>query len=132
MSDLISAHDHAVAEEADPASRLRRATEAHVRYHARHRFEAAVGNREIASVAEPHRTRLLALRSDYERRFRSIVEEGCRAGTFTVETARLASYAILDMGMGVALWYREDGEVSEEEIVDQYGRMALRICRATR
>ncbi|WP_254076284.1 hypothetical protein [Streptomyces sp. P3] len=47
-------------------ARLRRATEAHVRYHARHRLDAFVGNREIRSLVEPHHSRVLALRAEYE------------------------------------------------------------------
>lgn len=129
MSDLIAAHERAVAGAADPPGQLRRATEAHVRYHARHRFEAAVGNREIPSVDEPARSRLLGLRATYETGFRSIIDAGRAEGSFQVDSPRLASYAILDMGMGVALWYREDGPHSEDEVVHQYGDLALRMCR---
>ena len=57
MEDLLAAHRAAVASTEGPVERLRRATEAHVRYHARHRLEAFVGNREIRSLVEPHRGR---------------------------------------------------------------------------
>jgi AcrR family transcriptional regulator len=127
MADLSTAHDVAVRGSDDPAVRLRRATEAHVRYHARHRLEAFVGNREIRSLADPHRTRVLARRADYEARFRALVTAGIHTGQFRVHSARLASYAILDLGMGVAAWYRPDGELSEDEIAWSYGDMALRI-----
>ncbi|MEU9331196.1 hypothetical protein AB0D91_47120 [Streptomyces canus] len=30
---------------------------------------------------------------------------------------RLVSYAVLDLGMGIAAWYREDGELTEDTIV---------------
>ncbi|MER6409461.1 hypothetical protein ABT269_39820 [Streptomyces viridosporus] len=32
---------------------------------------------------------------------------------------------MLDLGMGVAVWYREDGELTEDQIVYQYGDFAL-------
>lgn len=130
MEDLLAAHRAAVASSDGPVSLLRRVTEAHVRYHARHRLEAFVGNREIRSLAEPHRSRVLALRAEYESGFRAIVDEGVEQGCFTVTSPRLVSYAVLDLGMGVAAWYREDGELAEDTIVWQYGDFALRLAGA--
>ncbi|GAA4024256.1 hypothetical protein [Streptomyces plumbiresistens] len=69
-------------------SLLRRATEAHVRYHARHRLEAVVGNHEIRSLVEPHRSRVPALRAEYEAGFRAIVEAGVKEGCFTAASPR--------------------------------------------
>jgi AcrR family transcriptional regulator len=131
MEDLLAAHRSAVADSDDPTERLRRATEAHVRYHARHRLEAFVGNREIRALVEPHLGRVLALRDEYERCFRDLVHTGIHAGRFTVASARLASYAILDLGMGVSVWYREDGELAEDTIVRQYSEFALGITGAS-
>ncbi|MFD3614736.1 TetR/AcrR family transcriptional regulator [Streptomyces sp. NPDC058676] len=100
MEDLLAAHRAAVASSDGPVSLLRRATEAHLRYHARHRLEAFVVNREIRSLVEPHRSRVLALRAEYEAGFRSIVEAGVKEGCFTVASPRLVSYAVLDLGIG--------------------------------
>ncbi|MBX6388730.1 MAG: TetR family transcriptional regulator [Frankia sp.] len=130
MEELLAAHRVAVASSDDPTERLRRAVEAHVRYHARHRLEAFVGNREIRSLVEPHRGRVLALRARYESCFRELISAGIAAGRFHVASARLASYALLDLGMGVAVWFREDGELSEDEVVWQYSEFALRLVGA--
>lgn len=130
MDDLLAAHRAAVATTADPVERLRRAAEAHVRYHARHRLEAFVGNREIRSLVEPHRARVLALRAEYESCFRDLVGAGVAAGVFHVTSARLASYAVLDLGMGVAVWFREGDGLTEDTVVWQHGEFALRIVGA--
>ncbi|WP_237535976.1 TetR/AcrR family transcriptional regulator [Streptomyces sp. SID3343] len=130
MDDLLAAHRAAVATTDDPAERLRRATETHVRYHARHRREAFVGTRELRSLVEPHRAEVLARRAQYEACFRDLITAGVNAGRFRVASARLASYAILDLGMGVAVWFREDGEITEEAVVWEYGEIALRIVGA--
>lgn len=129
MQALLAGHRAAAATTTDPAERLRRVTEAHVRYHARHRLEAFVGNREIRSLVEPHRGRILALRAEYERCFRELIQAGVDAGTFTVASVRLASYAILDLGMGISAWYREDGEYTEDTVVWQYSEFALSLVR---
>ncbi len=130
MADLQAAHQVAVATSPDPVERLRRAAEAHVRYHARHRFEAFVGNRELRSLVEPHHSQVLKLRADYEHGFRRLIQAGVEAGVFSVASVRLASYAILDLGMGLSAWYRETGERSEDDVVWQYGEFALRLAGA--
>ena len=129
MDALIAAHQAAVASTADPIEQFRRAVEAHVRYHARHRREAFVGNREIRSLVEPHRSAVLARRAEYEQSFRSLIITGMEAGRFHVASARLASYAILDLGMGVATWFR-DGEFDENEVAWQQTEFALRLVGA--
>ena len=130
MDALLAAFAGAVVTTTDPVERLRRATDAHVRYHARHRLEAFVGNREIRSLVEPHRSAVLARRDQYEQGFRRLVTDGLATGSFSVASPRLASYAILDLGMGVANWYRADGEHSENEVARQYTEFALRMVAA--
>ena len=130
MEALIAGHRAAIAGCDDVAERLRRAAEAHVRFHARHRLEAFVGTREIRSLQEPHLAEVLDRRAAYERRFRDIVADGAEAGRFRVVSAKLTSYAILDLGMGVSVWYREDGDLTEDQVVYQYGDLALRLAGA--
>ncbi|SMC71904.1 TetR/AcrR family transcriptional regulator [Lentzea albidocapillata] len=130
MDALLEGHDRAIAGVDEHVDRLRRAVEAHVRYHARNRLEAFVGNRELRSLEEPHRTAVLDRRASYERSFRTLIEDGVAAGRFRVQSAKLASYAILDLGMGVATWYREDAELTENEVVWQYVDFALRLVGA--
>ncbi|MFJ8827862.1 hypothetical protein ACIREE_39800 [Streptomyces sp. NPDC102467] len=102
--------------------------EAHIRYHARHRLEAFVGNREIGNLEPEDQERVLRLRSDYESRFRELIERGVAEGAFEVESARVASYSILDMGIGVASWFHEEGEFSVDQLAYQHGDIALRIA----
>jgi len=128
MDTLLAMHAEAVDGVTDVPERLRRAVEAHVRYHARHRLEAFVGNREIGSLEQP--ARVLRLRSTYERGFRELIERGVADGVFTVRSARLASYSILDMGMGVANWFHDGGEFSVDQLAYQYGDLALRVAGA--
>lgn len=130
MDALLAAHSVAVRGTDDPAGRLRRATEAHVRDHARHRLEAFVGNRELRGLDEDNRAAVLGKRARYERAFRALVDEGVLAGWFRVTSARLVTCAVLDLGMGVSAWYREDGELTEDEIAWHYADLALHIVGA--
>jgi AcrR family transcriptional regulator len=127
MNALIAEQELAISTAADPVARLRRMAEAHVRYHARHRLEAFVGNREIKNLAAQNRKHLLAQRRRYENGLRGVIEEGIADGSFQVGSARLASYAILDMGIGISAWYSPHGELSESQIVYEYGEFALSL-----
>jgi AcrR family transcriptional regulator len=130
MDRLLADHQAAVDSTDDVAEQLRRATEAHVRYHARNRREAFVGNREIWSLDEADRLLVLAKRDEYEGRFRSLIRLGVDEGRFRVGSVRLASYAILEMGIGVSSWFKGDGPLSEAQVAYQYGEFALRLTGA--
>lgn len=130
METLIADHETALRSTSDPAEQLRRAMDAHVRYHARFPREAHVGNREITSLEEPDRSHVLALRRDYAHSWQQLIERGVKEGVFDTPSPRLASYAMLEMGIGVSMWFRPDGELSESEVAYTYADMALRIVAA--
>ncbi len=125
---LQADHDAAVAEAADVTAALRRAAEAHVRYHARFPREVRVGNRDLSALEPAHRERALGMRRRYARSWQALLERGRDEGRFDPADARLTTYAILEMGIGVATWFRPDGRLSEDEVVARYGDMALRLA----
>ena len=132
MDDLIEGFHLAVATTRDPGEQLRHATEAHVRYHTRHRREAFVGNREIPSLKPGARRIILDKRREYSMLFRDLIDRGSKEGIFLRSSSRLVAYAILDMGIGVAAWFRPDGPYTVEELVQSYGEFALRLaCRGS-
>ncbi len=132
MTDLLAEQRAALQSTNDPAEQVRRVIESHVRYHCRHQRATVVGNREIPNLEEPSRSTVISQRDEFERNFRAVIQRGVADGRFAVGSARLASYAILEMGIGVATWFREDGELSEAQVAYEYGEMALRILRSAR
>lgn len=74
---------------------------------------------------------MLQRRDQYERGLRSLIERGIAEGRFHVTSARLASYSILEMGIGVSSSFRADGPMSEAQVAYEYGEFALRIVGAT-
>jgi hypothetical protein len=103
----------------------------HSRFHARHRFEAIVGTREIGNLREFERSAITSRRGEYERGLRDFIEKGAAEGRLTVYSPRLPSYAILDMGMGVGVCFREDGPLHEDALAREYGTIALRVVDAS-
>ena len=124
--------DHAVAVGStdDVADQLRRVVEAHVRFPARHRLEAFVGTRELWHLSDGNRAAMAARRRDYERGFRVLVERGVAEDRFRVGSVRLTTYSLLDMGVGVSVWFREGEEFSVDEVAYRYGDLAMRLVGA--
>lgn len=130
MTELLRRQRDALVLGGDVRERLKRITAVHVQYHAEQRYEAFVGHREIDSLEEPNRTRILELRREYESRFRELVQEGRELELFTTSSDRWSSYAILDMGIGVSAWYNPNGSVSPEALAETYAELALRMLGA--
>jgi AcrR family transcriptional regulator len=117
----------AVASTESPVLRLRRAFEAHVRFHARHKFEALVGTRETRNLEPAALSEVIGRSAAYERGFRDLIRAGIESGDFNVASAHLASCSLLDMGIGVCAWYEQDKSTGEDALVFNYGEWALRL-----
>lgn len=128
MTSLMTVVRSALADTDDTVEQLRRATEAHVRFHARNPREVRVGNYEIPALDEPHRSTITALRRAYSQTFVALIERGVKEGVFETSSPLLSAYAILQMGIGVAMWYRPNGPLSEDDIVVEYGRLGLSVA----
>lgn len=130
MQELFAHFDEANSTGTPPV-RIRKVMSEHVRYHATHTREVRIGNREIPSLEEPAHDLVLSLRNQYESKWRAIIQEGLDSGDFSIPSVRVAVYAILEMGIGVAQWYRPDGSLSLDQIADLYAEMAARLLNGT-
>jgi len=133
MNQLLANHKAAIETTTDIREQLRRAVEAHARYRARHRYEAFLGTREVENLEEPDHTLFVRRRAKYEQGFRELIESGRQQGIFEVESPTVASMAILDMGIGLSVWYSPNGPLTVDEIAYVHGDIALRIvgCRTS-
>src|ERR1700759_4017256 len=118
MHELMGVVETAIGGADDTPAKLRLGIHQHVRYHAQRRLEFSVGNRELPSLEEPARTELVELRRRYVRLFQDIIDTGVAEGIFSVESSLIATYSILQSGMGVAVWYDPEGEMTEQAVAD--------------
>jgi hypothetical protein len=58
------------------------------------------------------------------------MQEGVAAGVFHVPDERVASFAILQMGIAVSGWYRPEGNLSVPQLCDVYETLANRMVAA--
>jgi len=126
MQELLAQFDRANST-GGPPERLRKVMAEHVKYHATHRRDVRIGNREIPSLEESAHELVLSLRNEYESKWRDLIQEGLESGDFSIPSVRVAVYAILEMGIGVAHWYRPDGSLSLDQIAELYAEMASRL-----
>ncbi|MCU1665500.1 MAG: regulatory protein TetR [Pseudonocardia sp.] len=128
LDDVVTDFRAAVHGVTDPVERLRRATRVYALRHATHRRAALVVNRDVPSLAEPALSRLRARRREHERELRAIIVDGVEARAFHVESPALASFAILEMCVSIARWFRDGGELSPDAVADEYSGFALQIA----
>jgi AcrR family transcriptional regulator len=121
-------HERAIAGVEDITERLRRSIEAYALRHATHRRQALVVHRDLSALDEPARSPVIAKRRQHEHAIRQLIADGIEAGAFAVRSATMASFAILEMSVSIASWFREDGKLSAEAIARQYGEFALSIA----
>jgi AcrR family transcriptional regulator len=117
-------------EDGDWAAQLARATRVYAFRHATNRREALVVNRDTDCLGEPHRTRFQERRRRHEHAFRAIITSGVAAGVFQVDSPALASFAIREMCVSIARWFRDDGPLTADAVADEYSRYALQIAGA--
>jgi AcrR family transcriptional regulator len=129
--ELIADAHRATVSTDDIRTQLLRAVRSHAAFHATHPLEMVVCNGEITSLQEPARTRLIAYREEYIGIFERLIAGGVALGSFSTPSPRLAAYTILQMGMGVSVWYVAGGELTPADIGDVYGEFALRIVGAS-
>lgn len=127
MARLQRDHDQAVDTSDDLIHQLRRAVEAHVRFHTRYRREVAIGNRELSSLSPEMSYEVKQMRRAYEHSFRDLITTGEDRGVFEVRSPKLAAYTLLDMGIGLSLWFRDDGEFSADQVAYHYADLAMRV-----
>jgi AcrR family transcriptional regulator len=128
---VLADYHHAIAGINDVSERLRRAVEAYALRHATHRRQALVVNRDVFSLDEPTRSAVLANRHQHERAIRQLITDGIEAGVFHVRSPSMASFAILEMSVSIAHWFREDGTLTADEVARQYSEFALSIAKNT-
>lgn len=122
---MLEEHQLAISSSGSVVEKLRRAMEAHVRHCVRYRLETRISSREVPSLEEPARAELMALRGEYAHVWNELLDRGVAEGKFKIRHTHLAANALLQMGVGVALWIRPL-PISESDLVYSLGEMALR------
>lgn len=127
MHDLHAMGAVAVGTAATPPAKLAGITHAHVMFHGSHQLEALVGDGDLRSLTGSARAVAIKLRDDYEALWTDVLAEGRSSGDFHMENLSLVRLALMQMATGVAYWFNPAGDLTLEEIADQFADLALKI-----
>jgi AcrR family transcriptional regulator len=120
MSNLIHKVQMAIEDKATPLEKLRTAIRFHIVYHTVDMDETYVADAELRSLEPDNLKKIVIMRTNYEKIFKSIMKEGIDAGTMEIDNVSHASKALLPMCTGVSYWYNPEGDQSISEIADSY------------
>jgi AcrR family transcriptional regulator len=126
MAELLAAARKAVARASDPVSALTYVAEAHVAVHADSTKAAFVTDSELRSLEPENLRAIIALRDEYQQIFADVLAAGARESLFEIDDLRPTVLAVLSMLNGVATWYRPDGDLTVEQIVQHHMALVLR------
>lgn len=131
MDDLLGLADAALEGVDDPVDRLIAFMECHVRFHAERAQEVFIGNSELRSLHDDARATITEKRADYRRKIEGLVEEARDDSVPEPLNVRLHAFSIVAIGTHVASWYRPDGGLTLEEIIETYTKIVLRSLLVT-
>lgn len=103
--------------------RLHEAIANHIRLHTTYKAEFFIIDTEIRALEEEQRGAILTLRDQYEIQIQSLLQEGMEQGIFRQVDIKVASYALIAMCTEVATWFRPDGRLSVQQVIDLYTQM---------
>ncbi len=130
LAEILAGQERTFAEHDDTISRFEAFVSFHAEFHARRSQAAQIVNGNLPSLSGQHYRRAITLRARYEHAFRDLLAIGAKEGVFHIEDLRVTSFAILEMGMGISVWYKPDGDLSVRALADRHVSLALRMVGA--
>jgi AcrR family transcriptional regulator len=127
LEELIDAGAAAVRASSEPALQLAGLVSSHVGLTAVNQLTARVAEYEMRALSEANRHVLQEMRDEYEGLFAQVLERGQRVGAFKTQDLTMARLAIMEMGTGVAHWYRPDGRLDLPTVQRFFVDMACKI-----
>ena len=115
------------AKQADftPEEQLRFAIKQHIFVITKNLDAAAVFLHEWRFLSEPHLSRFKAMRHDYEKEFRLIIQQGKKEGTFQDVDDKFYALTLFSALNWTYDWYKPDGKLSPNQIADQLSNFLL-------
>jgi len=123
MHNLNANLERIVRKQAPIRQRLHEAIANHIRLHTTYKAEFFIIDTEIRALEGENRASILALRDRYESLLQELLREGMQQGIFRRLDIKVASYALIAMCTEVATWFRPEGRLIVQQVVDIYTQM---------
>ena len=123
MQRLNGNLERILREQNEPQQCLRAAIANHIRLHTSYKSEFFIIDTEIRALEGENRTRIISLRDRYEYLLQELLRDGMERGVFRQSDVKVTSYAIIAMCTEVATWFRPNGRLSVQQVIDIYTQM---------
>ncbi len=123
MHQLNANLERILREQKDPHKRLYEAIANHIHLHTRYKSEFFIIDTEIRALEGNNRTHILSLRDHYEALLQDLLQDGMEQGVFRSSDVKVLSYAIIAMCTEVSTWFRPNGRLSVQQVIDLYSQM---------
>lgn len=125
--DELLAHTRAAEKDSDgtPSGRFDNIVTALILFHLARRQQAFVASTEMRSMAPDVRAVHVRSRDEQQHMITSAIADGIATGEFDCPSPVDAARAISSLCVSIASWYRNDGTLGPDQIVEQY----LGFCR---
>jgi AcrR family transcriptional regulator len=111
----------------DPGEQLEALVDATVRFRATHPAKSSIGMTERRNLDAEHQQKFRDHEACGTERFRRIIERGVSEGLFLTPYPEDARRTIIAGCNALAEWYRPDGSVSVDDLVERYVSLAFTI-----
>jgi tetracycline repressor-like protein len=123
MRQLNSNLEHILDAQADPYKRLYDAVANHIHLHTRYKAEFFIIDTEIRSLEGENHTYIISLRDHYEELVQELLLDGMEKNIFRPYDVKVLSYAIIAMCTEVSTWFKPDGRLGVQQVIDIYSQM---------
>lgn len=111
----------------DPLHNLESWMHAFVLFHTQEPTVARMVNHELPALTPTHLADIERARRDLNKALSSLIETTAKLGLLRVEDTRIATAAVLSLGIDVARWFDPDREWSGDDLASRYTVLALRM-----
>lgn len=120
----------AATSESAPSLRVRGLAQAHIQVEVDQRDLWRVSRTELNLLTPESRAKVVAMRDEFEAVWDAIIEDGIAIGEFAVGDPRVARMCVVEICNGVGTWFRLDGRLTLDQIVEEIANNALRVLGA--
>ena len=123
MRHLNANLDRILRKQTSPEERLHEAIANHIRLHTTYKAEFFIIDTEIRALEGENRSYILAMRDQYEALLQELLREGMEQGVFRPSDVKVTSYAVIAMCTEVAKWFRPNGRLTVQQVIDIYSQI---------
>jgi AcrR family transcriptional regulator len=127
IDELMHEQRDALAQQTCSAGRFAAFAYTHARYHTKRAREVRLGNIPMESLPPQRADKVRAIRDEYEGMLRSVIKHGLDDHYLRTDNYVLASRAILQMGIGISVWFHPEQALTSDYVGNVYAAFAMAI-----